>query len=56
MDGACRHMGADVGLQLKAPIGERMEQAIQLDFLVSNNEAKYESILVGINLTISVSS
>ena len=44
------------GLQLKALIGERMEQAIWLDFPASNNEAEYEVILVGINLTISISS
>ena len=56
MDGASQQMGADVGLQLKALTGERIEQTIRLDFLASNNEAKYEAILVGIDLAISVSS
>ena len=55
MDGASRQMGANVSLQLKAPTRERIEQAIRLDFPVSNNEAKYEAILAGIDLTISVS-
>ena len=32
-----------------------MEQAIWLDFPASNNEAKYEAILAGIDLAISVS-
>ena len=45
-----------LGLQLKAPIGEIIEQAIRLDFPASNNEAKYEAIIAGIDLTISVSS
>ena len=56
MDGAPRQMGARVGLQLKAPIGERVEQAIRLDFLASNNETEYEAILAGIDLAQSVSS
>ena len=49
-------MGASVGLQLKAQTKERMEQAIQLDFPASNNEAEYEAILAGIDLAIFVSS
>ena len=55
MDGASRQMGAGVGLQFKASTGERIEQAIRLDFLALNNEAEYEVILVGINLAIFVS-
>ena len=42
-------------MQLKAPTGERIEHAIQLDFPASNNETKYEAILVIINLTNFVS-
>ena len=45
-----------LGLQLKAPIGEIIEQAIRLDFPDSNNEAEYEAIIAGIDLVISVSS
>ena len=48
--------GAGVGLQLKAPTWERIEQAIQLNFPVSNNVAEYEAILAGIDLVIFVSS
>ena len=55
MDGASRQMGAGVGLQFKASTEERIEQAIRLDFPASNNEAKYEVILVGIDLAIFVS-
>ena len=46
MDGVSRKTGADVGLQLKAPTGERIEQDIQLDFPASNNEVEYEAILM----------
>ena len=55
MDGASWQTGAGVGLLLKALTKERIDQAIQLDFPASNNEAQYEAILAGINLVISVS-
>ena len=45
VDGASRQTGAELGLQLKASIGEIIEQAIHLDFPVSNNEAEYEAII-----------
>ena len=51
-----RHTGAGVDLQLKALTGEIVEQAIRLDFPASNNKTEYEAILVGIDLTQSVSS
>ena len=51
MDGASRQTGVEVGLQLKASTGERVEQAIRLDFLASNNKTKYEAILVRIDIT-----
>ena len=56
MDDASCHTGARVGLQLKALTRERVEQAIRLDFLASNNETEYEAILVGVDLAQSVSS
>ena len=56
MDGTSRHMGASLGLQHKASTGEIIEQAILLDFLASNNEAEYKSIIARIDLAISVSS
>ena len=56
MEDASLHTGAGISLQLKAPTGEIVEQAIRLDFLASNNETKYEAILAGIDLAQSVSS
>ena len=47
--------GTRVGLQLKAPIREKIEQAIRLDFSASNIETKYEAILAGIDLATFVS-
>ena len=55
MDGTSSQTGARVGLQLKVPIRERVEQAIRLDFPASNNETEYEVILVGIDLDQSLS-
>ena len=56
VDGVSRQTGPGVGLQLKASTGERIEQAIRLDFSASNNETEYEASLVGIDLVMSVSS
>ena len=56
MDGASHQTRVGDNLQLKAPLGERVEQAIQLDFPVSNNETEYEAILARIDLIQSVSS
>ena len=48
IDGSC------LGLQLKAPTREVIEQAIRLNFPASNNKTKYETIIVGLDLAISV--
>ena len=56
MDSASRQTGARVGLQLKAPTGERIEQDTRLDFPSSNNEIEYEAIRTGIDPARSVSS
>ena len=44
LDGASRQIGAGIGLQLKSPGGDKIEQAIQLGFSASNNELDYEAI------------
>ena len=56
MDGASLQIGAGVGLQLRAPTRERIEQAIRLGFPASNNETEYEAILARVDLVKSVSS
>ena len=39
---------------LQSPMGEQIEQAVWLGFSMSNNEAKYEVILVGVNLALAL--
>ena len=55
VDGASRQTGAGIGMQLKSPTGERIEQAIRLGFNASNNESEYEALLSGIELAAAVS-
>ena len=56
MDRASPQTGVGVGLQLKASTRERVEQALRLDFPMSNNETEYAAILARINLAQSISS
>ena len=50
MERASRQTGAGIGLQLKSPGRDKIEQAIQLGFCASKNESEYEAILDGIEL------
>ena len=54
VDEASRQTGAGIGLQLKSPTGEKVEQVIRLGFSASNNELEYEAILARIELTATV--
>ena len=56
MDGASRQTCASIGLQLKSPGGDKIEQAIGLGFCALNNEVEYEAILVGIELATALSA
>lgn len=56
VDWASKASGVGVGLILTSPTGELLEQAIQLDFPASNNEAKYEAILVGLDLALTLAA
>ncbi|RVW51767.1 hypothetical protein CK203_066843 [Vitis vinifera] len=56
VDGAFRSSGSGVGLFLKAPIDEQMEQSIRLDFPASNNEVEYEAILSGLVLATTLNA
>ena len=55
VDGASQQMGVSLGLQLKASTDKVKEQAIRLNFPVSNNKAEYEAFIAGLDLTITVS-
>ncbi|XP_034701958.1 uncharacterized protein LOC117926776 [Vitis riparia] len=56
VDGVSRSSGSRVGLLLKTPTGERLEQSIRLNFPASNNEAEYEVILSGLNFAITLNA
>ena len=56
IDGASRQTGAGIGLQLRSPSGDKIEQAIRLGFSVSNNESEYEAILTGLKLAATLSA
>ena len=52
VDDTSRPKRAGLGLQLEAPTGEVIEQAIRLDFPASNSGAEYEDKIVGLDLKI----
>ena len=45
-----------MGLLLQSSTGEQLEQAIRLGFPTFNNEAKYEAILVGLSIALTLST
>ena len=55
IDGASRQSGDGIGLQLRTPSGDKIEQAIRLGFSASNNESEYEAILAGLELAAALS-
>ncbi|XP_010490420.1 PREDICTED: uncharacterized protein LOC104768192 [Camelina sativa] len=50
VDGSSTSHGSGVGLILRSPTGEILEQALKLNFKASNNETKYEAVLAGLRL------
>ena len=50
VDGATNHRGFGVGLVLLSPKKIIIEKSLRLDFLVINNEAEYEALLVGMTI------
>ena len=54
MDGTANAQGSDAGLILTSPDGIDVEYAIRFGFQASNNEAKYEAIIAGLNLAHSM--
>ena len=50
VDGATNHRGSGVGLVLVSLENITIEKSLRLGFLATNNEAKYETLLVGMNM------
>src|SRR5438132_2779970 len=46
--------GAGAGIVFISPIGERLKYILQIYFPASNNAAKYEALLHGLRITISL--
>ena len=56
IDGASRQSEAGIGLQLRTPSRDKIEQEIRLGFSASNNESEYEAIVAGLELAASLST
>ena len=54
VDGAANAQGSGASLILTSPEGIDIEYALRFGFRASNNEAKYEAIIVGLNLAHSM--
>ena len=54
MDGLSTQYVGGVGIILQSPKGDRLEYAIHLQFYTTNNEAKYEALLRGLELAKSL--
>ena len=50
MDGSTNREGSGVRIILENLRHEKISKAFRLDFLVSNNEAKYEALLIGLKM------
>jgi len=50
VDGSSNQQGSGVGLILEGPNGLLIEQALRFAFKVSNNQAEYEALVVGMLL------
>ena len=54
MDGTSNAKGAGVGIVIVSLEGVKLEHSLRLGFKASNNEAKYEALLVGLRVTFSL--
>jgi ribonuclease HI len=53
-DGSLKLKGTGAGVLLISPQGEQLKYVLQIFWKVSNNEAKYEALLHGLRLTVSL--
>lgn len=54
VDGSSIVKGSGVGIYLKTPTGEIIEQSLQLGFKASNNEEEYEAMVARLRLAKSL--
>ena len=51
MDGSSNKQTGGVDVMLHSPEGDEIECMVHFDFPTTNNEAKYETLVAGLNLT-----
>ncbi|XP_048605779.1 uncharacterized protein LOC125583196 [Brassica napus] len=54
VDGSSTSKGSGAGVQLQSPTGELIRHSFSFSFAASNNEAEYESLIVGLRLAKAV--
>ena len=54
MNGSSNKHARGIRVVLQSPEGDILECAVRLQFLTTNNEAKYEAILTGLDLVKAV--
>ncbi|KAK0573370.1 hypothetical protein LWI29_007156 [Acer saccharum] len=54
VDGSSNIKESGLGLVLKSPQGDILEQSIHRDFRATNNEAEYEALIIGLDLAKSL--
>ena len=50
MDGSSNKQAGEAGILLCSPKGNEIECMVRLNFLTTNNEAKYETLVAGLDL------
>ena len=53
-NGSLMKKGAGVGLVFASPLGVRMRYMVCIDFLASNNMAKYEALINGLRIAVEL--
>ena len=51
MDGSSNRQAGGVSIVLLSPEGDTVECMFRLDFLATNNESEYETLIAGLDLT-----
>ena len=53
-DGSSNKQAGEAGVVLHSPEGDKVECMVRLDFPTTNNEAEYEALVAGLDLTKAV--
>ncbi|XP_060969882.1 uncharacterized protein LOC133037084 [Cannabis sativa] len=56
VDGSSNSKGSGLGIVLTSPQGDVMQRAIRCDFKLTNNEAEYEALIAGLDLSIELNA